>query len=38
MSYLVTAYLVAVIILGGYLGFSLRGLRQLERRNPQKKP
>ena len=31
MTYLVAAYTVAVIILGGYLAFSLRSLRRLTR-------
>ncbi|TMC40817.1 MAG: heme exporter protein CcmD [Chloroflexi bacterium] len=32
MSYLVPAYAFAVIVLGGYLGWSLRKLRELERK------
>lgn len=32
MTYLVAAYTVAVIILGGYLGISLRSLRKLSRK------
>ena len=32
MSYLVPAYAFAVIVLGGYLGWSLRRLRELERK------
>lgn len=31
MTYLVIAYAFAVVVLGGYLGWSLRRLRQLER-------
>lgn len=31
MSYLVIAYAFAVIVLGGYLGWSLRRLRELEK-------
>jgi hypothetical protein len=38
LSYLIVAYALAVIILGGYLGLSVRSLRQLERRDPRKKP
>jgi hypothetical protein len=38
LSYLIVAYIAAVIILGGYLGSSLRSLRRLERRDPRKKP
>ena len=37
MTYLVAAYTLAVIILGGYLGFSLRSLRRLTR-GEQRKP
>lgn len=33
MSYLVPAYAFAVIVLGGYLGWSLRKLRELERQS-----
>jgi heme exporter protein CcmD len=32
LSYLVIAYAFAVLVLGGYLGWSLRRLRQLEAR------
>jgi len=32
VSYLVPAYAFAVIVLGGYLGWSLRKLRELERK------
>jgi hypothetical protein len=32
MTYLVAAYTAAAIILGGYLGFSLRSLRRLSRK------
>ncbi len=32
MTYLVVAYVFAVALLGGYLGWSLRRLRQLERK------
>jgi hypothetical protein len=38
LSYLIVAYALAVVILGGYLGLSVRNLRQLERRDPRKKP
>ncbi len=31
MSYLIPAYLFAAAVLGGYLVYSLRKLRQLER-------
>jgi heme exporter protein CcmD len=31
VSYLVPAYVFAVLVLGGYLGWSLRKLRELER-------
>ena len=31
MSYLVIAYAFAVLVLGGYLAWSLRSLRQLEK-------
>jgi CcmD family protein len=34
LSYLVIAYLFAVLVLGGYLAWSLRRLRQLEKGNP----
>ncbi|TMC85569.1 MAG: CcmD family protein [Chloroflexi bacterium] len=33
MSYLIIAYAFAVAVLGGYLVFSLRQLRELERQN-----
>jgi heme exporter protein CcmD len=33
LSYLVIAYAFAVLVLGGYLGWSLRRLRQLEKGN-----
>ena len=32
MTYLVVAYVFAVALFGGYLGWSLRKLRELERR------
>jgi hypothetical protein len=32
VSYLVPAYLFAVAVLGGYLAYSLRKLRELERK------
>ena len=31
MSYLIPAYVFAVVLLGGYLVYSLRKLRELER-------
>ena len=31
MSYLIPAYVFAVLVLGGYLFYSLRKLRELER-------
>lgn len=31
MSYLIPAYVFAVLVLGGYLAYSLRKLRELER-------
>jgi len=31
LSYLVPAYVFAIVVLGGYLGWSLRKLRELER-------
>lgn len=31
MTYLVAAYAFAVVVLGGYLAWSLRRLRELER-------
>lgn len=34
MTYLVIAYTFAVVVLGGYLFWSLRKLRELERRAP----
>ena len=34
MSYLVVAYVFAVVVLAGYLGWSLRRLRDLERPKP----
>jgi CcmD family protein len=34
--YLVTAYAFAVALLGGYLFWSLRQLRQMERRRPER--
>ena len=30
MTYLVVAYAFAIVLLGGYLGWSLRKLRELE--------
>jgi heme exporter protein CcmD len=33
LSYLVIAYAFAVLVLGGYLGWSLRRLRQQEKGN-----
>jgi len=33
VSYLIIAYAFAVAVLGGYLVFSLRQLRELERQN-----
>lgn len=32
MSYLIVAYAFAVALLGGYLAWSLRALRELERK------
>jgi hypothetical protein len=32
VTYLVIAYVFAVVVLGGYLGWSLRKLRELDRR------
>ena len=32
MTYLILAYAFAVVVLGGYLAWSLRKLRDLERR------
>ena len=32
MSYLIPAYAFAAVVLGGYLAWSLRKLRELERR------
>lgn len=32
MTYLILAYAFAIVVLGGYLGWSLRKLRDLERR------
>jgi hypothetical protein len=34
MIYLVTAYVAAIVILGGYLGLSLRSLSELSRKAP----
>ena len=34
MTYLVIAYAFAVVVLGGYLFWSLRKLRELERQAP----
>lgn len=34
MTYLVIAYAFAVAVLGGYLVWSLRKLRELERKEP----
>lgn len=34
MTYLVIAYAFAVVVLGGYLVWSLRKLRELERKEP----
>jgi CcmD family protein len=36
MSYLVIAYAFAVVVLGGYLFWSLRRLRQLEKTRPER--
>jgi hypothetical protein len=36
MTYLVAAYTAAVIILGGFLMWSLRSLRRLSGRRPRK--
>jgi heme exporter protein CcmD len=36
MSYLVIAYGFAVVVLGGYLLWSLRRLRQLEKTRPER--
>lgn len=33
MSYLVVAYAFAVVLLGGYLGWSLRRMRELEKKS-----
>ena len=33
MSYLLAAYAVAIAVLGGYLAWSLRRLRELTRKN-----
>lgn len=35
MIYLITAYAFAVVVLGGYLGWSLQRLRELERKRPE---
>jgi hypothetical protein len=34
VSYLIPAYVFAVAVLGGYLVYSLRKLRELERKKP----
>jgi CcmD family protein len=36
VSYLVIAYAFAVLLLGGYLAWSLRRLRQLEKTRPER--
>ena len=36
MIYLVTAYAFAVAVLGGYLYWSLRQLRQMESKRPER--
>ncbi len=36
MIYLVTAYAFAVAVLGGYLSWSLRELRQMESKRPER--
>lgn len=36
MIYLVVAYAFAVVVLGGYLVWSLRELRQLEKTRPER--
>ena len=35
MIYLIAAYAIAVVVLGGYLAWSLLRLRQLERQRPE---
>jgi hypothetical protein len=35
MTYLIPAYAFAVLVLGGYLGWSLRKLRELEEHRPK---
>jgi CcmD family protein len=34
--YLITAYAFAVVVLGGYLAWSLQRLRELERKRPER--
>jgi len=36
VSYLIIAYAFAVVLLGGYLVWSLRRLRQLEKKRPER--
>ena len=36
MIYLVSAYAFAVVVLGGYLAWSLLRLRELERQRPER--
>jgi CcmD family protein len=36
LIYLVSAYTFAVLILGGYLAWSLRRLRELEKQRPER--
>jgi CcmD family protein len=36
VSYLILAYAFAVVVLGGYLFWSLRRLRQLEKTRPER--
>ena len=35
MIYLIAAYAIAVVVLGGYLAWSLLRLRELERKRPE---
>lgn len=37
MTYLISAYAFAVVVLGGYLAWSLRRLRELEKRTLHKR-
>lgn len=36
MIYLITAYAFAVVVLGGYLAWSLQRLRELQRKRPER--